>query len=221
MVGKLLKDKFLKKCGFFNCMKILAAGDMHGDKGLAEKLAKRAIDENIDLVILCGDLTYFEKDTSGIIGPFVAADKKVLMVPGNHEDVSTVDFLAKYYNVRNLHGYSVCYGDVGIFGAGGATEVGPRSKITQENMLELLGQGHGYIEYMGKKIMITHEHPTESAIESFTKFFKGSSAIRKAVDDFQPDFLLCSHVHEAEGIEELMGKTKVVNVGKNGKIIEI
>ena len=39
-------------------MKILAAGDIHGDKGLAEKLAKKAEDEQVDLVILCGDLTY-------------------------------------------------------------------------------------------------------------------------------------------------------------------
>jgi Icc-related predicted phosphoesterase len=35
-----------------------------------------------------------------------------------------------------------------------------------------------------------------------------------------PDFLLCSHVHEAEGIEEIIGTTRVINVGKQGKIFD-
>ncbi len=39
-------------------MKILAAGDIHGDTRLANELAKRAKKENVDLVILCGDLTF-------------------------------------------------------------------------------------------------------------------------------------------------------------------
>ncbi|GAF97324.1 unnamed protein product, partial [marine sediment metagenome] len=38
-------------------IKILAAGDIHGDIGLAEKLAEKAKKEKVDLVILCGDLT--------------------------------------------------------------------------------------------------------------------------------------------------------------------
>ena len=58
-------------------------------------------------------------------------------------------------------------------------------------------------------------------MEKFTSFFPGSDGIRKAIDKLKPDILLCSHVHEAEGIEEKIGKTKVINVGKSGKIIEI
>jgi Icc-related predicted phosphoesterase len=49
----------------------------------------------------------------------------------------------------------------------------------------------------------------------------GKSGIRKAVEAFKPDLLLCSHVHEAEGIEEKIGNTLVINVGKRGKIIKI
>jgi Icc-related predicted phosphoesterase len=33
--------------------------------------------------------------------------------------------------------------------------------------------------------------------------------------------LICSHIHEAAGIEEKLGKTKVINVGTEGKIIEV
>ena len=58
-------------------------------------------------------------------------------------------------------------------------------------------------------------------MEKFSNIFPGSEGVRKAIETFKPDILLCSHVHEAEGIEEMIGKTKVINVGKRGKIIEV
>ncbi|MBW3003952.1 metallophosphoesterase [Candidatus Woesearchaeota archaeon] len=202
-------------------MKILASGDLHGDSGLAKKLAKRAEEENVDLVILCGDLTNFETSTKNIIGPFKKIGKKVLIIPGNHETVATADFLAQVYGVKNIHGYSVVYDDVGIFGAGGATNVGPVAPISEQEMFELLKKGSDKLASVRKRIMVTHVHPEGSMMESFSSFVPPSSAVRKAVDELQPDILLCSHVHEADGIEEKIGKTKVINVGKRGKIIEI
>ena len=61
-----------------------------------------------------------ERSTSNLIGPFVKRKKKVILIPGNHETVATADFLAELYGARNLHGYSVRYKDVGLFGCGGA-----------------------------------------------------------------------------------------------------
>ena len=101
-------------------LKILAAGDIHGDIGLAEKLAEKAKKEKVDLVVLCGDLTLGDTSTDNIIGPFKKRNEKVLLIPGNHETVATADFLAEAYDVKNIHGYSVKYDDVGIFGCGGA-----------------------------------------------------------------------------------------------------
>jgi len=200
-------------------LKILASGDIHGDTGLAEKLAEKAEKENVDLVILCGDLTLGEKDTSNIIGPFVKRKKKVILIPGNHETVATADFLAELYGVKNLHGYSVRYKDVGLFGCGGAN-IG-LFQLEEKEIFNLLKKGFNKIKYLNKKIMVTHVHPSGTKMEKFTKFFPGSEGVKKAIDTFKPDILLCSHVHEAEGIEEKIGKTRVINVGRKGKIIEI
>ena len=200
-------------------LKILAAGDLHGDTSLAEKLAERAEREKVDLVILCGDLTYAETSTEGIVGPFAKRKEKVLLIPGNHETIATADFLSELYGVKNIHGYSVKYKDVGIFGAGGAN-VG-LFQIPEGEMFDLLKKGYEKIRYLKKKIMVTHVHPDKTKMEKFTKLFPGSTGVKKAVDTFKPDLLLCSHVHEAEGIEEVVGKTKVINVGRKGKIIEI
>jgi len=202
-----------------NKLKILAAGDIHGDKGLAESLAEKAQKEKVDLVILCGDLTMMEQSTEGIVGPFVKRGEKVLLIPGNHETIATADFLAELYNSKNLHGKGVRYKEVGIFGAGGAN-IG-LFQIPEEEIFSLLGAGYDKIKYLQKRIMVTHVHPEGSKMEKFTKFFPGSSGVKKAIDTFKPDILLCSHVHEADGIEEIVGKTKVINVGRKGKIIEL
>lgn len=200
-------------------MRILASSDIHGDARAAEKLAKQAEEENVDLVVLCGDLTYAESSTDGIVGPFVKRGKKVLLIPGNHETVATADFLAEVYGATNLHGYSVMYRGVGLFGCGGAN-IGLH-QLGEGEIMDLLEKGYDRIREAKKKIMVTHVHPTGSLSERFSGFFPGSEGVRKAIEKFRPDILLCGHVHEAEGIEEVIGKTKIFNVGKKGKIIEI
>ena len=205
--------------GLFIKMKILAAGDIHGDITLAKKLAEKAKKEHVDLVVLCGDLTQADQSTENLIGPFKKLNEKVLLIPGNHEPVATTNFLAELYEVKNIHGYSVKYKDVGIFGAGGAN-IG-LFQLNEKELYDLLKKGFDKIKYLKKKIMVTHVHPTGTKIEKFTKIFPGSTGVKKAIEKFQPDIMFCSHVHEAEGIEEKIGKTKVINVGRKGKIIEI
>lgn len=200
-------------------LRILAAGDIHGDTNLAKSLAEKAEKENVDLVVLCGDLTHGEKSTSNIIGPFVKKNKRVVLIPGNHETIATADFLAELYDVKNLHGYSVKYKDVGLFGCGGAN-IG-LFQLSEDEIYGALKKGFEGVKDMKKKIMVTHVHPTKTLIEKFTDFFPGSKGVEKALKTFKPDILLCSHVHEAEGIEEKVGCTRVINVGKKGKIIDL
>ncbi len=200
-------------------MRIFAAGDIHGDMGLAASLAEKAKDSDADLVILCGDITNFDQSTDNLIKPFVEKNMKVLFVPGNHDSFATADFLAEVYGIRNIHGYSVRYKHIGIFGAGGAN-IGIE-QLSEDEIFALLSQGHEKIGYLEKKVMVTHVHPSGSKMEQFTDFFKGSAGVRKAIGKFSPDILLCSHVHEAEGIEEMIEDTKVINVGRSGRIIDL
>ncbi len=199
-------------------MKILGAGDLHGDAGLAKKLAEKADKEGVELVLLCGDLTMSGEGTKNLIGPFLKKGKKVLLLPGNHEGEETVDFLAEYYDVRNMHGYSVRYDDLGIFGCSG-NNVGVHS-ISEKETFDLLKKGFEKVQYLSKKLMMTHVHPAESVAEKLT-FLPANKAITEAVKKFHPDILLCSHAHEAEGLEETIGKTKVLHVGREGIVFDI
>ncbi len=204
-------------------MKILAAGCLHSNSDLINSLAEQAENENVDLVVLCGDLTYGEQNTDNIIGPFVKKGKKVALVPGNHETIATAEFLAKKYGAVSLHGYSLKHegtsGTVGLFGCGGAN-IG-LFQLSEDDIFYTLYNAHKGVKDSGKRIMVTHVHPKDSVMEQFSDFVKGSSGVKKAIDILKPDILLCSHVHEASGLEETIGGTRVINVSKVGKIIEV
>lgn len=200
-------------------MKILAAGCLHNDINLIEKLSRQAEDEEVDLVVLAGDLTFGEASTDNIIGPFLRRNKKVALIPGNHETVATADFLAKKYGVINLHGYGLNFGEVGLFGCGGAN-IG-MFQLSEDDILSNLEKSHKYVKDARKRIMVTHVHPAESMMERFSGFVKGSTGVTDAIEKLKPDLLLCSHVHEASGLEETIGSTRVVNVARTGRVIEI
>lgn len=200
-------------------MRIMSTGDFHGDKDLAKKLAEKASKEEVDLVLICGDLTHQDQDHKGLIGPFLKQNKKVLFVGGNHDSLATLDVLKHKYPAKHIHGYGLKYDDIGIFGCSGAN-IG--WEALEETEIEgTLKKGHAGISYLKKKIMVTHVHPKGILAEKFTKYFPGSTGVRKAIEKLQPDFAFCCHVHEAEGLEEQVGKTKVVNVGRRGFIFDL
>ena len=200
-------------------MKILAAGCIHSNSTLIESLADQAERENVDLVVLCGDLTYGEQSTDNILGPFVKKGKKVALVPGNHETIATAEFLAKKYGAVNLHGYNLRHENVGFFGCGGAN-IGV-FQLTEDDIFYTLYKAHKGVKDSEKRVMVTHVHPKDSVMERFSELVKGSHGVKKAIDVLRPDVLLCSHVHEASGLEETVGSTRVFNVSKIGKIIEL
>jgi Icc-related predicted phosphoesterase len=51
--------------------------------------------------------------------------------------------------------------------------------------------------------------------------FAGSSAVTRAIKAFKPDIAICSHIHEADGIEDTLGSTRLICASKKGKIIEV
>lgn len=198
--------------------KILAASDLHGESKIAKKLAEKAEKEKVDLVVLCGDLTGWT-ETKNFLKPFKDKNKKVLIIPGNWDSFATTDFLAEIYGMKNIHGYAVKYQDIGFFGAGGAPGSPGPGIISEKEIFETLKKAHTSLKGIEKKIMVTHMHPSAS----FSEFsgIPGSDSITKALKEFKPNILIHGHIHEAAGIEQKIGNTRVINVGKEGKIIEI
>jgi len=196
-------------------MKILAIADIHGDTGLVKKIEKLIDKEKIELVILAGDQTWFSQNTKNLVGPLTK--KRALIIPSNHESEETIEMWEKMYpNLKSVHKKSHQEGDIGFFGSG-TLEWGMKNK--KSPVYEKLKKAHEKIKHLKKKVMITHEPPSESLIELLG--FPGTYGIKKAIERFKPNFLICGHIHEGGGLIEKIGETTVMNVARTPLIFEI
>jgi len=199
-------------------LKILAAGDFHGDSKTTRELAEKAEKENVDLVVLTGDITGIV-ETKDIIKPFKDRGKKVVFVPGNWESSEAAAFLSKLYEAKNIGDHYVKYKDVGIFGIGSPDW---QMELDENQTFNKLKKDFNELKKdknLKKKIMVSHHHAAGTKAEF--SGIPGNKALRKAIDEFQPDIFLSGHIHEAEGLEEKIGKTKVFNIGRKGRVIEV
>jgi uncharacterized protein len=197
--------------------KILAAGDFHGDPDTTRKLAKKASDEHVDLVILTGDITSPLK-TENILKPFIDLGKKVVIVPGNHDTTEAMDLFSHLYGVKNIHEKYAIYDDVGIFGIGSPDW---QFELNEKKAYDKLKKDFDKIKEkkLEKRIMVSHLHA--SGTKSEFSGIPGSKGLRRAIEKFQPDIFLSGHIHEAEGLSEKIGKTRVYSIGRRGTIIEV
>ena len=199
-------------------MKILALSDIHGDRAFVKKMAEKGKKEKVDLVILAGDLVDWEGNIEGIVGPFKEQGLEVAVLPGNHEGMAEIGFIVEKYGVKKLHGYSIKVGDIGIFGCGyGDIFI---HQLNEKQFFETLKRARESLKGVKKTLMVTHIEPDNSIISMKIPGW-GSSGVRKAIKELKPNIHICGHVHETEGIEEIIGETRVINVGKKGKIIEL
>lgn len=200
-------------------LKVLAFSDTHGDVSKINKLAESAVNNKIDLVLMCGDFTQNDELPPTLIKPFTSKGKNVILLPGNHEQPATVDFLSKLYKVKNLHATYSIYNDVAFIGCGGAN-IGI-NQLSEKEIYDTVINTFERVKNARKKVLVTHIHPSGTIMEKMSQFFPGSPGLRGAIEKCKPDLVICGHVHEAEGVEEKIGNTKIINVARTGKIIEL
>jgi len=193
-------------------LKILAAGDLHGSMDVAEKLSEKGKKEKVDLVILAGDIYGYNVGDENILKPFKDAGQKVVFVPGNCDFDEEHEMLKR--DAKSIHNYYVTYQDVGVVGIGS-----PNWKLSLDG--EDLSEIKRNFERMksSKRILVSHLHPAGTRAEF--SGIPGEKVLRKVAKDFKPDLLIAAHIHEAEGMEDKIGDTRVVQVGRRGKILEI
>ncbi len=193
-------------------LRILAAADLHGDVDIAKRLSAKGLKEKVDLVVLAGDIYGYAEGEPGILELFRKAGQKVLFVPGNCDFDEEHEMLKK--EGKSIHNYYVTYGGVGIVGIGN-----PNWKLSLDaGDLAEIKRNFSRMK-AGKRVLVSHLHAAGTKAEF--SGIPGDDVIREAVDEFKPDLLIAAHIHEGEGIEDKIGGTRVVQVGRRGKIILI
>ncbi len=198
-------------------MKLLVTGCVHGDLKAARALAKKAKDNEVEAIVVAGDFTGPGEDAEGVMGELLKAGKKVMLLPGNHESLATAEFLAEKYDLISLHDRYYKLGELGVVGCGSAN-IG-MFQLSEDEIYNTLKSNLEKVQAR-KNMVITHVHPDNTLVTKMSGW-RGSTGLKAIIDSLQPDIAVSAHIHETEGLEDTIGKTKHHSVGKLGKIIEV
>lgn len=202
-------------------MKILCFVDLHGDKSLLKKLIKRAKKDDIDLVVMAGDLTVFETGLRYFLRKLNDIKKKILIIPGNHEGEHVLKKAVKDYEYCiDIHQKAV------------------RVKIQGQDDYVFLGYGEGgfaledpefrkiarkwYGEYQKDKVvLVTHGPPFGTNQDRLGRKHVGNKDYRKFIERLQPKLAICGHLHETAGLKDKIGETIIIHPGWEGMVVDL
>ena len=201
-------------------MKILAFTDIHGSLTALKRIEIKAKHQNPDLLVCAGDISIFERGIVGLVRRLNKLNKKIIMIHGNHEDSPTFAKLAKIFkNIIFIHrSYYIENSILFIgYGGGGFSIVDKGfEKAAKEKFKDIIKNHHDK-----KIILVKHAPPYKTRLDKLMQGHCGNKSIRHFVDKNKIDLLICGHLHENFGKEDRIGKTKVINPGPFGKIVEI
>jgi uncharacterized protein len=197
-------------------MRILAFSDPHGSKAQLAKVAQKA--GFADLIICAGDLTSFGNRLGSILKDLSALGKPVLMIPGNHEEHLELKEECKLFPAikeidRDFHeqGGILFIG----YGGGGFSHETPQFESFARKIRNRSAQ------HKGKRVVIFHQPPYGTACDLMPYGHVGNETFAAFIAQDQPDLVLCGHIHECFHTQDTMGRTRIMNPGPDGTIIEI
>jgi Icc-related predicted phosphoesterase len=169
----------------------------------------------VDVLIIGGDVTTggTPDQAARAVEEWGTLAPRLLALAGNMDDPATDDRLAELGVA--LDGRGVALGDVGLFGVAAAPKSPLDSpyELDDEELSRRIEAGYAAVEDCRIRIFCPHAPPHGTACDRLAGGrHVGSTIVRAFVEREQPELVLCGHIHESRGIDEV-GRTKVVNPG--------
>ncbi len=199
-------------------MRILAFSDIHRRLSAITNLRNKAL--RADIVICCGDLADFGHGLRRVCEELRGIHELFLVIPGNNERPEQLKGICEEFGWIYLHGKTFKFGEFSFAGVGGSTTTPFNTpfELSEEEIEGILRP----FEKVKNLILISHSPPFKTKVDEFIfGVHVGSKAIREFIEKNQPILNLCGHVHERAGFEDRIGKTRVINTGRDGIIVEI
>ncbi len=188
-------------------MKLLCVSDFHGGSGKIEGLSA------VDVLVILGDITHFGDRVRAmeILEGFKSA-KRLLVVPGNCDNLDVNEALVELD--VDLHSRGRIVGDVGFFGLGGSnrTPFNTPQEYSEYELWDFLAKGYEQVKDSPIKVMASHPPPFNTDLDKTGGVHVGSKKVREFIETYEPDLVLCGHIHEARG-QDMIGKTVIINPG--------
>ena len=149
-----------------------------------------------------------------------ARGDKVYVLPGNHESAEQVAGMCARYGLHDFHERHITVGKWQVAGLGYSNPT-PFNTPGEYSEIQLAQRLQRFAE-LKPLVLICHTPPFETALDQIRPgLHAGSTAVRQFLEDRQPEYFFCGHIHEAEGVQLRMGKTFAMNVGKKGYLLEL
>ncbi len=195
-------------------MKILAFTDHHGSPQDIKRVAKKA--EGADIVICTGDFTIFEHEIEYVLEQMNQLPKKVVFIHGNHEAEETVELLAKEFdNLEFIHKKHFEMDGVIFIGYGGG------GFATRDSEFENFSKKLPKLMKGKKVVMLFHGPPHDNKLDVIGRDHVGNKSFTEFIKKHKPELVICGHLHENFKKRDKIGKTKLINPGPDGEVLEL
>lgn len=198
-------------------MKLLAFTDIHGSYERVGTILEK--ESSVGAIIIGGDLTTngTPAEAERALRQFQKTGAPIFVVAGNMDPPELENtFTALHVNI-NAKG--MLLDDIGIFGVSASPVTPMRTpyEISEEEIALRAHAGWKDVQAARIRVFVPHAPPHNTSVDLVSADnHVGSTAIRKFIEQCQPDVTVCGHIHEARGIDRI-GKTPIVNCGPAGK----
>jgi hypothetical protein len=194
-------------------MKIAYVVDVHGRFDAVPRALAQMGD--LDVLIVGGDITTggTPDEAAAAVQSWLPLAPRVLAVAGNM-DSPAIDARLADLGV-SINGRGVVLGEVGIFGVSAAPHSPLRTPYEIDDDEIERSIENGYVDVRNCRIVVfcPHAPPHGTACDMLRSGeHVGSTVVRDFVERAQPDLVLCGHIHEARGTDEI-GRSQIVNPG--------
>jgi uncharacterized protein len=169
----------------------------------------------VDLLIVGGDITTggTPDNAEAAIERWKPLAPRLLALAGNMDSAAIDARLAELGVALDARG--VVFGDVGVCGVSAAPHSPLRTpyELDDKELERRADDAFAAVAGCRVRIFCPHAPPEGTACDRLRDGrHVGSVVVRRIVEREQPDLVLCGHIHEARGVDEI-GRTRIVNPG--------
>ena len=195
-------------------MKILATADYHSDREAFRKTALKAEECEVNVVLICGDITHFGsiEEAKELLQSIADIEPVILFIPGNCDPPSLTENLG---NLECIHGRCKQISNINFSGVGGSSPspFDTPFELTEEEIAELLNRGYRDCDKNMRSVLVSHSPPKNTLVDvTSERDHVGSTSVRDFIESTKPSLVVCGHIHESAGIDEINGSI-IVNPG--------
>lgn len=206
--------------------RLIGCGDIHMSSSKLQFIPYAA---QADAIVITGDMTNFGSTPEAklLLDEFRIVNPTIFAQIGNLDKFDINDHLEQL-NI-NLHGHSrLIQNTVWLIGIGGSnkTPFNTPTEFSEEELYETTRRAYDQALETAENIpviLVSHTPPHHTNVDKLANgAHVGSTAIRKIIEEYQPELCITGHIHEAVGCDKIRN-TPIINPGMlcNGGWINI